>query len=100
MDTDKKVEEILAEIGEEIAAAWKGEAVDERSLLRWLFLWHPLIGVAAGYASGSVTAGILIWGFLSIAQLLGQIRTYACDIRIHLIWLVEYFQKRAVHHLD
>ena len=95
------LDEILREIRHDIDAAWKtGEAVNERTLRRWLFFWHPLIGAAAGYASASVTVGVVIWGFLSIVQLLGHIRTYACDILIHLIWLTTYLEKRAARHLD
>lgn len=101
MDKDKKLDEILAEISDDIEVQWKkGGAVNDRTLLRWLFIWCPLIGAAAGYFSASVTAGVLIWGFLSLLQVLIQIRLYACDTVVHVIWLVSYFQKRAARHLD
>ena len=101
MDKGERLDELLGEIRHEIDVAWKNVGAWNQRVVRWwLFLWGPLIGAAAGYAGASVTAGVVIWGFLSIVQLLGHIRTYACDILIHLIWLTTYLEKRPAYHLD
>lgn len=101
MDKSKKLDEILAEVREQMDAEWeREEKKNERTLRYWLFTWCPLIGAAAGYFSASVTAGVLIWGFLSFLYLLIEIRRFAGHIKTHLFWLTSYLKERAAHHLD
>ncbi|OGP19714.1 MAG: hypothetical protein A2038_04410 [Deltaproteobacteria bacterium GWA2_57_13] len=101
MDKGERLDELLGEIRHEIDVAWKNVGAWNQRVVRWwLFLWGPLIGAAAGYASASVTAGVLIWGFLSLLQVLIQIGLCAHEIVINVTWLASYFQKRAAHHLD